>query len=96
LSHRHTTLSLAQDRKYLRLTKSRLFHKNLLDQNAEKILLINPLNFRGDYLTKVRDPSDIHAWLTKEAGKGHLQLELWYGRGAAITTNCPAFAAEYI
>jgi hypothetical protein len=49
LCHRHTTLSLAQNRKYLRLTKSRLLHKNLLDQSAEKILLINPLIFRGDY-----------------------------------------------
>jgi hypothetical protein len=49
LRNRHTTLSLAQNRKYLRLTKSRLLHKNLLDQSAEKILLINPLIFRGDY-----------------------------------------------
>jgi len=52
LCHRHTALSLAQDRKYLSLTKSRLFHQNLLDQNAEKILLINPLNCRGDYPRK--------------------------------------------
>ena len=49
LRHRHTTLSLAQNRKYLGLTVFRLLHKNLLVQNAEKILLINPLNFRGDY-----------------------------------------------
>jgi hypothetical protein len=47
LCHRHTTLSLAQNRKDLRLAIPRQLHKNLLVQNAEKILLINPLNYRG-------------------------------------------------
>jgi hypothetical protein len=33
----------------LGFTISRLLHQNLLKQNAEKILLIKPLNYRGDY-----------------------------------------------
>jgi hypothetical protein len=49
LCHRHTTLSLAQNRKDLRLAIPRQLHKNLLVQNAEKILLINPLKCREDY-----------------------------------------------
>jgi hypothetical protein len=45
LRNRHTTLSLAQNRKDLGLAVSRRLHANLLVQNAEKILLINTLNF---------------------------------------------------
>jgi hypothetical protein len=37
------------NRKNLRFAISRRFHANLLVQNGENILLINPLNFRGDY-----------------------------------------------
>jgi hypothetical protein len=28
-------------------------------------------------LTNAREPSDIHAWLTKQSGKGRFQLVLW-------------------
>ena len=49
LRHCYTALSLAQNRKDLGFAKSRRFHANLLVQCAEKILLINPLSFRGDY-----------------------------------------------
>ena len=47
--HRHTALRPAQNRKDLRFAVFRLFYPNLLKQNAEKILLINPLIFREDY-----------------------------------------------
>ncbi|MGP8026716.1 MAG: hypothetical protein ACLPJJ_08410 [Acidocella sp.] len=39
----------AQNRKDLQLTVFRQLHQNLLVHNAEKILLMRPLNFRGDY-----------------------------------------------
>jgi len=49
LRNRDAALSLAQNRQDLGFTISRQLHANLLEQFAEKILLINPLNFRGDY-----------------------------------------------
>src|ERR1700739_3407549 len=49
LGHRNPALSLAQNRKDLRLTVFRQLHQNLLVNTAEKILLTHPLIFRGDY-----------------------------------------------
>jgi hypothetical protein len=49
LSHRHTALSLAQDRKNLGFAISGHLHLNLLVHLAEKILLPQPLTFGGDY-----------------------------------------------
>jgi hypothetical protein len=52
LSHRHTALSLAQDRKNLGFAISGHLHLNLLVHLAEKILLPQPLTFGGDYRIK--------------------------------------------
>ena len=49
LSHRHAAFSLSQDRKDLGFTVSCHLHLNLLVYLAEKILLPQPLTFRGDY-----------------------------------------------
>jgi hypothetical protein len=47
----------------LGFTISRLLHQNLLKQNAEKILLIKPLNYRGDYHPTVPDILKRKWWL---------------------------------
>ena len=49
LGHRHAALGLAQDRKDLGFAVSGHLHLNLLMHLAEKILLSQPLTFRGDY-----------------------------------------------
>jgi hypothetical protein len=49
LGHRHAAFRLAKDGKNLRLIKSARLHQNLLVHNAEKILLLKPVNCRGDY-----------------------------------------------
>lgn len=43
----NTTFCLTQDCKNLRFANLLVFIKNLLDHNAEKILLLNPINSGG-------------------------------------------------
>ncbi len=47
LSHWHTALNLAQDRKNLWFAVSGHLHMNLLVHLGEKILLMQPLTFGG-------------------------------------------------
>jgi hypothetical protein len=51
LSHRHTSLGLAQDRKDLGFVESRHLHQIILSHLAEKILHPHPLSFGEDYHT---------------------------------------------
>ena len=52
--HSSAALSLAQDREDLRFGVSAGLHLNLLMHTAEKILLMQPRTFRGDYHSAVR------------------------------------------
>ena len=47
--HGRSGLSLLQNGHDLAVGKTRIFHRNLLSSDDEKILLMNTLLFRGDY-----------------------------------------------
>ncbi|KKC33831.1 hypothetical protein WH91_06750, partial [Devosia psychrophila] len=49
IGHPNPTFGLAQDRQDLGFAISRHLHQNLLVHIAEKILLLNPIDQRGDY-----------------------------------------------
>ena len=49
IGNRHPAIRLAQNGHDLAFGKSALLHQNLLNNLAEKILLLKPLIFRGDY-----------------------------------------------
>jgi hypothetical protein len=55
ISHRHTSLGLAQDRKDLGFVKSRHLHQILLSHLAEKILHPHPLKIWGDYRQTIQN-----------------------------------------
>ncbi|EJF90358.1 hypothetical protein MEG_01125 [Bartonella tamiae Th307] len=49
LGYRNTAFRLANNGKDLRFAKSARLHQNLLNQYEEKILLLNPFIYWGDY-----------------------------------------------